>query len=125
MDDNTTTIEEAKSILKEFIDERDWEQFHKPKEVALALSVEVAEILEHFVFKSKEQVEDKLADPKVKEEIEDEIADSFAYLIDLARVCDVDLMKAYERKMEKNRKKYPKELVKGKNHKYTYYSSGK
>lgn len=121
MDDKTTTINEIKATLKKFIDERDWEQYHNPKDVAVALNVEAAELLEHFVFKSDDQVKDILADPKKREEIEDECGDCIAYLVDFARVCGIDLCKAYEKKMKKNEKKYPPELVKGKNKKYTEY----
>jgi len=121
MNDNKTTIEEIKTDVKRFIDERDWEQFHNPKDVAIALSVEAAEVLEHFTFKSQEQVKEILADPKKKEAIQDELGDCIAYLTDLARVCDIDLAKAYEEKIKKTAKKYPIDLVKGKNNKYTDY----
>ncbi len=121
MQDKETTIEEMKKELIEFINERDWDQFHKPKDVSMALAGEVGEILEIFQWKSEEQIKEILSNPEKKEALRDEIADVFAYTLDLARVCDVDIAKAYENKMNKNRVKYPADKVKGKNHKYTHY----
>jgi NTP pyrophosphatase (non-canonical NTP hydrolase) len=121
MKDDKTTINEIKKKVEEHIQERDWEQFHNPKDVAIALSIEAAEILEIFRWKTPEQMKELLSDPKIKEDLGDELADVLSFIVDLARVTDIDLAEAFERKMEKNNKKYPKELVKGKNHKYTYY----
>lgn len=121
MNDRNTTIDEIKQKIKIFVDERDWEQFHNPKDVALAVSIEASEILEHFLWKTKKEVEDFIKDPKSKEELSDELADTLVYLVELARVCNIDLSEAYEKKAEKAARKYPKEVVKGKAHKYTFY----
>ena len=123
MNDKETTIEEIKIKIKYFIDERDWEQFHNPKDVAIALTIEVAEILEHMRWKTKKELEEYLNKPKNKEEIGDELADTLMFLVDLARVCDIDLAEAFERKLKKVEKNYPKDLVRGKAHKYTHYQS--
>lgn len=121
MKDKETTIEEMKVKIKEFIDERDWGQYHLPKDVAIAMTIEVAEILEHFRWKNDKEIEEFIKDPKNKEELGDELADTFMFLIDLSRVCNIDLAEAFERKLKKSSKKYPKELVKGKKEKYTHY----
>lgn len=106
--------------LREFVARRDWDQFHSPKNLATALSVEVAEILEHFQWlterESCELPEDKLA------EIADEIGDVLIYLVRLADVLGIDLLSAAEEKLAKNEEKYPAEKVRGKALKYTEYS---
>jgi dCTP diphosphatase len=122
MNDNDTTIKEMRKRLKAFIDERDWDQFHKPKDIGLALIIEAAEILEHFRFKTDKEIEEFLNDSKNKEELGDELGDTLMFIIDLARVCNIDLAEAFERKLGKSAKKYPVDLVKGKSHKYTYYN---
>jgi len=123
MNDKETTIDDLKRMMKEFIDERDWEQYHLPKDVAIALSIEASEILEHFRFKNDKEIEEFLRDDKNKEELGDELADTLMFLVDLARVCKIDLAEATERKLKKSAKKYPKDLVKGKSHKYTHYEN--
>jgi dCTP diphosphatase len=123
MNDNKTNIGEIKQKISEFINARDWEQYHIPKDVALALSIEVSEILEHFRFKTDENIKEWMNDPKNKEQLADEIADSGIFLIDLARICNIDLSKAIKNKLEKSAKKYPVDMVKGKPHKYTYYKN--
>ncbi|MFT4343146.1 MAG: nucleotide pyrophosphohydrolase [Candidatus Woesearchaeota archaeon] len=123
--DKNTTLYSLQKELQEFIDERDWDQFHKPKDVALALIIEVGEVLEHFRFKSDAEIKEWLNNPENNEKIGDELADCFGFLLDLARVTNVDIVSAFKKKMEKNRMKYPAEKVRGKNHKYTYYEDTK
>jgi NTP pyrophosphatase (non-canonical NTP hydrolase) len=123
MNDNRTTIEEIKLTIKEFIDERDWDQFHNPKDVAIGIVTEAGELLDHFRFKTNEEITEMLKNAKKKEEIEDELADVMFFCADFARVAGIDISNALKRKMDKSEKKYPKDKVKGKNHKYTYYQS--
>lgn len=103
------------AILK-FRDDRDWEQFHNPKDLATALSIEASEVEECFLWKSQEEsYEIWRNDPKVKEEI----ADVFNYLVLFAETCWIDLEKEVLAKIEKNNQKYPVEKAKGKSDKYT------
>jgi NTP pyrophosphatase (non-canonical NTP hydrolase) len=97
--------------LRQFRDDRDWKQFHNPKDLALALSIESAELLEAFLWKSAEQ-----ADPaKVKEEL----ADVFAFALLLADAYDFDVEKIILDKIDQNEKKYPVSKAKGTAKKYT------
>lgn len=104
-----------------FRQERDWEQFHNPKDVAISLSIEAAELLEWFQWRNKDEINTMLASDK-REALEDEIADVAVYLTYLCHDLGVDLNQVIERKMQKNAKKYPKEKVKGRADKYHEYS---
>ena len=102
----------VKSEIRKFVDERDWEQFHTPKNLSMALSVEASELLEIFQWQKADEY--KNANKKQKEMIKDEIADIFYYLVRISDKLNIDIEKALIKKMKKNRKKYPKRLVKGK-----------
>jgi len=110
-------LNDLKRRLREFAEARDWEQFHSPKNLSMALSAEVAEILEHFQWLTEEQSKnlpkDKLA------EVETELADTLIYLVRLADKLDIDLLKAAESKIEVNEQKYPVDKAKGNAKKYT------
>ncbi len=97
------TIEELMKEVREFRDERDWKKYHTPKNLALSISVEAAELLELFQWK-----EDSLENVD-KESLKEEVADIMIYLLSLSEVIDVDLSKAVEEKLEKNRERYPPE----------------
>ena len=101
-----------KKEIKDFVNERDWEQFHTPKNLSMALSVEASELLEIFQWQKADEY--KKANKKQKEMIKDEIADIFYYLVRISDKLDIDIENAFIKKMKKNRKKYPKRLVKGK-----------
>lgn len=109
-------IEQLVRKIKEFRDERDWMQFHDPKNMAISIVVEAAELLEHFQWKSKEEVEHYLRTHK--DEVEEEIADIALYLFELADNLGINLAHAMDEKLEKNAKKYPVEKAKGKHTKY-------
>jgi len=102
--------------LREFAKERDWEKFHQPKNLAMALSVEVAELMEHYQWLDVNDI------PVGKQGlIQDEIADIFIYLVRMADVLGVELIPAAYAKLEKNKSKYPATLVRGRSEKYTEY----
>lgn len=114
------------TILKEltyeavtFRDERDWKQFHNPKDLAISLILEAGEVMEHFQWKNTKEIEQHIKEKK--DEIGDELADVFLHLLLMSHDMDIDLIKAFHTKMEQNRKKYPIEKVLGKNKKYTEY----
>ena len=111
------SIEELKNRLSRFAEERDWDQFHSPKNLSMALSAEVAEIIEHFQWLTEEQSKN-LSDDKLKE-VETELADTLIYLIRLADKLGVDLLAAAQRKIEVNEQKYPVDKAKGNAKKYT------
>jgi NTP pyrophosphatase (non-canonical NTP hydrolase) len=103
--------------IRAFNQERDWEQFHSPKNLSMALSVEVAEVVEHFQWLDQDQ--SKSISPSKKEEIKDEIGDILIYLVNLADKLGIDPVQAAVDKIEKNRKNYPVELSRGNAVKYT------
>ncbi len=112
-------LDTLKHRLREFADTRDWNQFHSPKNLCMALGVEVAEITEHFQWLTEEQSKNL---PKDKlEEVETELADTLVYLIRLADKLDINLITAAQRKIEVNERKYPVEKAKGSAKKYTEY----
>ena len=104
---------------KAFAEERDWEQFHSPKNLAMALIVEAAELLEHFQWLSPEQSESLPEDKR--REVELEMADIFIYLVRMCERLDVDLLQVVEDKIKINTEKYPAEKVRGSSKKYSDY----
>lgn len=105
-------MNDLKQRLREFAHERDWEQFHSPKNLAMALIVEAAELVEHFQWLTQEQ--SQRLPSTVWQEVEQEMADVFLYLTRMADLLGVDLMDAAHRKIELNAKKYPATEVRGK-----------
>ncbi len=103
--------------LKAFADERDWEQFHSPKNLSMALVVETAEILEHFQWMTEEQTRN--LDKKLLRKVKDEIGDVQIYLARLSDQLGFSPLEAAFEKLEKNKDKYPPEKAKGKATKYT------
>lgn len=105
-------IKDLMSKIKEFCDERDWQKFQNPKDIAISLTLEAAEVLEHFQWKTKEEIEEYVKTNK--EDIGEEIADVAYYLLELCAKLDLDFVEIFEKKMTKNRLKYPIDQVKGK-----------
>lgn len=112
-------LENLKVKLKQFADERDWDQFHSPKNLAMALSVEVSELVECFQWLTQEQSQN-LSSEQLSAVV-DEIADVQVYLLRLATKLDVNVLDAVEQKMIKNAAKYPADLVRGSAKKYNQY----
>lgn len=116
---SSSELDNLKLCLRDFAKARDWDQFHSPKNLSMALSVEVSEIVEHFQWLTEEQSKnlpkDKLA------EVETELADTLIYLIRLADKLDIDLLKAAQNKIDLNEQKYPADKVMGSAKKYTEY----
>lgn len=109
-------LEELKQRLREFARERDWEQYHSPKNLASALIVEAAELLEHFQWLT--QVQSRALDADRREQVAQELADVLIYLVRLADRLEIDLLAAAERKMALNAVKYPADRVRGSARKY-------
>ncbi len=109
-------IEYILEKIKKFRDDRDWMQFHDPKNMSVSIMIEAAELLEHFQWKTKDEVQEYIK--ANKEEISDEIADIAMYLFELANNLGIDLVQAMDKKLKKNETKYPIEKAKSKHTKY-------
>ena len=117
--DSCREMEELTQLLREFARERDWEQFHSPKNLAMALSVEVAEIVEIFQWLTQE--ESRSLDEEKIARLREEIGDVMIYLTSLAEKFGIDVIDAAKAKVEVNRKRYPVDVVRSKAEKYTHY----
>lgn len=106
----------VKRIIK-FRDDRDWKKFHNPKDVALSLVLESCELLEHFQWKDKEELDDYVKGHK--DEISDELADILYWVLLMSHDLEIDILDALDRKIKKNEKKYPVEKARGKHTKYS------
>ena len=112
-------LQDLKERLCQFSEERDWDQYHSPKNLAMALIVEAAELVEHFQWITQEQSQ-SLPDDK-RTEVEAELADILIYLVRIADKLDVDLYRAALAKLQHNSEKYPADQVRGLSKKYTEY----
>ena len=108
---------ELRDRLREFADARDWNQFHSPKNLAMALIAEAAELVEHFQWLTEEE-STHLA-PQKKAEVADELADVLTYLVRMADKLDIDLLAAASAKIERNEERYPADRARGSARKYT------
>lgn len=116
--DNTTNIDELKIFIKNFCTERDWDQFHPPKDLAIGISTEAAELLDLFRFKSDDEINLKMKDKKYHSMIENELADVFFFVLRFAQKNNIDLTHSLFQKMKLNSEKYPVSKAKGSNKKY-------
>ena len=114
-------LDDIKTRLQAFAKDRDWDQFHSPKNLSMALSVEVAELVEYFQWLTEAQ--SRQIDDKTLAEVADEIADIQVYLIRLADKLGVDILATVNEKIKKNEAKYPVAKVKGSSKKYTEYDN--
>ena len=110
-------FEDVISRLNKFAQDRDWEQFHSPKNLACSIVIEASELLEKFQWMS--EIQSKIIDPEKLSEIESEVADIFSYLIYFAKQYDIDILKAASNKIELNEIRYPIDKSKGNAEKYT------
>jgi len=115
------SLSELNAKINSFVSERDWAQFHTPKNLAMAMIVEAAELVEQFQWDSPQ--ESAMLSAEKREAVSHELADTFVYLLRLAEVLDINLIEAANKKIELNAKKYPVEKVRGSNAKYTKYQS--
>ena len=110
-------MQETIARIRKFRDDRDWKQFHNPKDLAVSISIEAAELLELFQWKTGEESARLAAENR--ERVSEEIADVAIYLIELADITGIDLAKAIDAKLEKNAQKYPVDKSRGRSTKYT------
>jgi len=117
--DDDITVGELKKAVKKFRDERNWQKYHTPKNLAESISIEAAELLEKFQWKKEEEINELLNDSKYKSEVKEELADVFNYCLALSLALDIDLSEALIEKVRLNSEKYPVEKSKGEYKKYT------
>lgn len=110
-------IDELNLKLRQFRDDRDWLKYHTPKDLAISIALESAEVLEHFQWKTTEEIEQYLASHKGK--VTDELADVLKYVLHLADILNVDIVDAAIKKLEHDSAKYPIDKIKGKYVKYS------
>ncbi len=115
--DNETTIQELKDIIKKFVMDREWKEYHTPKNLSMSIAIEAAELMEKFQFVSNEESYEIAQ--KYKEEVAYELVDVLGYVINFANACDIDLSSYFVEKVKLNEKKYPVESAKGSYGKYT------
>jgi len=123
MSNKDTTIQELLDLCLKFRDERDWKQFHTPKDLTVAMTIEVSEILEHFRFKSDVEIANELKNQQKKLEIGYELADALYFLLLLSNAVGIDITDVFKENLKITAEKYPIRLAKGSNKKYTQLSS--
>lgn len=111
------SLNELKDIVKEFCQKRDWEQFHNPKDLAIAITTESSELLDLFRFKSDEEIKEMFSNYK-SEKIKDELADILFFILQFSQMYNINLGESLENKIKKNNEKYPIDVSKGSNKKY-------
>lgn len=117
---NDDSLKKLQVTVREFCDERDWDQFHNPKDMALSLTLEAAEVLEHFQWMSETEVEDYLN--RHKGAVADELADVLYWVLRMSDKLNIDLKEAFDKKLAKNEGKYPVSKARGNHKKYTEHT---
>lgn len=116
--DNNTSIQELKKLVQDFCEERDWSQFHNPKDLVIGISTEANELLQIFRFKDLNQINEMFNNELKREAIEDELSDVLYFILRFAQMNDIDLTTSLKSKINKNNIKYSVEKSKGNNLKY-------
>ncbi|MCI0497326.1 MAG: nucleotide pyrophosphohydrolase [Thermoplasmata archaeon] len=112
-------LEDLRTLVRAFIEERDWVRFHNAKDLSAAIAIEAAELQEVFLWKTREEADAAMRDPEARRRVEAEVADVMIFLLSLADRYGVDLAAAVERKVRENAGKYPADKVRGRAVKYT------
>jgi dCTP diphosphatase len=107
MSDQTTPVADLKALVAKFVQERDWNQFHSPKNLSMSIAIEAAELMEHFQWLTIDQSRDVFAQPEKLAAIGEELADVLCYSLALANELKIDVAEAVRHKMIKNAVKYP------------------
>ena len=113
MSDPTTRVSELRELVQQFVDQRDWRQFHSPKNLSMALAIEAAELMEHFQWLTLEESRAVADRPEVMQEVTEELADVLSYTLALTNSLGIDLSDAVRAKMVKNGEKYPADEFRG------------
>lgn len=109
LNDTQTSVADLRNLVAQFVTERNWQQFHAPKNLSMSLAIEAAELMEHFQWIGVEESRQLKNDPQTLAEIGEELADVLAYALALANELDVDVATIMQDKMAKNARKYPAE----------------
>lgn len=117
INDTSTTIQELKDVVKKFVADRDWKEYHTPKNLSMSIAIEAAELMEKFQFVESEESFEIVK--KHKEEVAHELVDVLGYILNFANACDIDVSSYFVEKIKLNEKKYPVEVAKGSYGKYT------
>jgi len=112
-------LKDLQALVAKFRDDREWRQFHNPKDLSIALSAETAELQELFLWKNEDEVREVMNDPVKRQKVIEELADIFSFLLSFSDVEDINLEDALRAKLEKNAQNYPVEKAKGTAKKYT------
>jgi NTP pyrophosphatase (non-canonical NTP hydrolase) len=123
LEDVHVRVAELKQMVRKFSEERDWDQFHNAKDLAIGIVTEASELLDTFRFKSEKEVEELFRNEASAKDIRDELADVFYFAFRLAQKYDIDISNSLKEKIEQNAKKYPIERARGSNKKYTELGS--
>lgn len=118
MDDTEATVSMMKALVRDFCDERDWAQFHNPKDLAIGMVTESSELLDIFRFKSPEDVDSIMEDPVRSEHVREELSDVLYFVLRFAQMNGIDLYTELVRKIGIDDQKYPAEKSRGRNLKY-------
>lgn len=113
LNDHTTTVAQLRAAMQRFVDERDWREFHDPKNLAMSIAIESAELMEHFQWLRSEQLADAAARPEMRQQICEELADILCYALSFANALNIDVAQAVTDKLVKNEQKYPAERFRG------------
>ena len=113
MDDTQTTVAELIRLVDDFVAERQWERFHDPKNLSMAMAIEVGELMEHFQWLRSDELGLVKEDERKMAQIREELADIAAYLLSFASTMGIDLSSALKHKMKKNALKYPADKFRG------------
>jgi len=113
MNDSKTTVADLRKLVRDFVDGRDWSQFHSPKNLTMALAIEVAELMEHFQWITPEASREVADDPEALQAVGEELADVIGYALAIANELNLDVASAMKDKMKKNEIKYPAEEYQG------------
>lgn len=117
--DQTTHLATLRDSVRRFIEARDWDQFHTPKDLAIGLITEASELLEHFRFRDEDEVEALLKDDAFHEALQHELADCLYFILAFSNKLEIDLSQALQAKMAVSARRYPVQLAAGRNVKYT------
>jgi NTP pyrophosphatase (non-canonical NTP hydrolase) len=113
LSDKQTTVATLRAVVAEFVAERDWRQFHTPKNLSMSLAIEAAELMEHFQWLTPRESRELAGDAGKLSEVADEVSDILCYALALANELGIDVAAAFDRKMSANRKKYPANEYRG------------
>ncbi len=113
MHDDTTTMTHLRDLVRRFVDERNWNQFHTPKNLSMSLAIEAAELMEHFQWLTAEQSQSIADDPVVLQGVGEELADVICYALAMANELGLDVSATMAAKMVKNAQKYPVDQYQG------------